>query len=159
MLRLGVWTMMSALLAAASPSAAQVVSGGPAGRGPVETDADVRLITEAERAWGRAYVTGDVAAIERLLADDFIGVDPRGRTYDKVFVLKEVRDGPHGTSDEVGPITTRFYGDTAVAQATEREIGPPPELRPVEHVFTDTWVKIGGQWRIVAAEDVTLVAP
>ena len=121
--------------------------------------ADERVIVAGERAWGQAYVMGDVAAVERLLAEDFLGVDSSGLTYGKAAVLKDVRDGPHGTADAVGPVTVRFYGDTAVAQASEHEIGPAPEYKPAERVFTDTWVKLGGQWRIVAAEDLDPGSP
>lgn len=116
--------------------------------------ADERAIVNGERAWGQAYVTGDVGSVRRLLADDFLGVNPKGTTYDKASVLRDVRDGPHGTSDEVGPVTVRFYGDTAIAQAREREVGPAPERKAAERVFTDTWVKLRGEWRIVAAEDL-----
>ena len=121
--------------------------------------ADERAVIEGERAWGQAYVTGDVAVVRRLLADDFLGVDPRGRFYDKASVIKDVRDGPRGTSDAVGPVTVRFYGDTAIAQAHEREVGPAPERKPAQRVFTDTWIKLDGQWRIVAAEDLDPEAP
>jgi ketosteroid isomerase-like protein len=81
-------------------------------------------------------------------------VDPHGSVYDKAAVVRDVQEGPHGTSDEVGPVTVRFYGDTAVAQAREHEVGPAPERKAAERVFTDTWVRIGGHWRIVAAEDL-----
>ncbi|HWD68514.1 MAG TPA: nuclear transport factor 2 family protein [Caulobacteraceae bacterium] len=121
--------------------------------------ADTRAIIAGERDLGRAFVSGDVATIRHLLADDFQGVAPRGAFYDKVSVLKELRAGPHITSDEVGPITLRFYGDTAIAQAHEYEVGPPPARKAGEHVFTDTWVKLHGRWRIVAAEDLDLKNP
>lgn len=121
--------------------------------------ADERAINTGERAWGHAYVTGDVAAVGRLLAENFRGVDPHGTFYDKLQVVKDVQAVPHGTSDEVGMVEVRFYGDTAIAQAHEFEVGPAPERKAGEHVFTDTWVKIGGHWRIVAAEDVEVKSP
>src|SRR4051794_31082896 len=45
--------------------------------------ADRAAIIAGERAWGQAYVTGNVATVRRLLADDFRGIDTRGRAYDK----------------------------------------------------------------------------
>ncbi|HET6970428.1 MAG TPA: DUF4440 domain-containing protein, partial [Phenylobacterium sp.] len=69
-------------------------------------------------------------------------------------MLQMIRNGPHLTSDQVGAVKIRFYGDTAVAQGSEHEVGPPPEKREVDHVWTDVWVKKAGQWRIVAAEDL-----
>jgi hypothetical protein len=121
---------------------------------PPSRAADERAIIAGERAWGQAYVTGDVATIERLLAPDFAGVDTHGAFYDKAMVLKEVAAGPNSTLDEVGPVKVRFYGAAAIAQAREHEVGPAPARKSAERVFTDTWVKLGGRWRIVAAEDV-----
>jgi ketosteroid isomerase-like protein len=142
------WAWLSiALVAAASASLAGTQTS--AGRA-----ADKRLIVEGERAWGHAYVLGDVAAVNRLLDDHFVGIDPQGASYDKATVIHQVKDGPHATSDEVGAVSVRFYGDTAIAQAHEHEVGPAPERKASEHVFTDTWRKIGGHWRIIAAEDV-----
>ena len=121
---------------------------------PQTPPTDLQTIIDGERAWGQAYVHGDVAAIDRLLADDFIGVDTRGKRYDKASVLTDVRTLPYTTSDDVTNIVVRFHGDTAVAQGDEHEVGPAPEKQPLERVFTDTWVRLNGQWRIVAAEDL-----
>jgi ketosteroid isomerase-like protein len=133
--------------ASVSPPGAKV-DGRPA--------ADSRIIGEGESAWGRAYVTGDVAAVQRLLDESFVGVDPHGANYDKASVVGEVRNGPRLTSDKVGRVFVRFYGDTAIAQGHEYEVGPAPERKVSEHVFTDTWRKSGGRWRILAAEDVAV---
>jgi Domain of unknown function (DUF4440) len=40
-----------------------------------------RYILESERQWAESVATGDTSAIERILADDFVGVDPKGRLY------------------------------------------------------------------------------
>ena len=37
-----------------------------------------RYIIDSERQWAESVATGDTSAIERILADDFIGVDPKG---------------------------------------------------------------------------------
>ena len=133
--------------------AVALVSSPAAAATPAKAS-ELQTIIDGERAWGQAYVHGDVAAIDRLLADDFIGVDTRGKRYDKASVLTDVRTLPYTTSDDVTNIVVRFYGDTAVAQGDEHEVGPAPEKLPIERVFTDTWVKLNGQWRIVAAEDL-----
>ena len=36
-----------------------------------------RYILESERQWAESVATGDASAIERILADDFVGVDPK----------------------------------------------------------------------------------
>ena len=120
--------------------------------------ADRQAIEAGERAWGQAFVTGDVETAKRLMDDDFLGVGVRGGLYDKASALKDMA-GATGGSDTVGPITVRFFGDTAIAQAREAEVGPAPEHKPVWRVFTDTWILRDGHWRIVAAEDLDPGAP
>ncbi len=146
---------MRGVLWAAAVSAVVATSAGAA---PREADAR-REIEAGERAWGQAFVRGDVATVDRLLADDFVGVSPRGETYSKAEMLKELATAPRETSDRIDGLTIRLYGDTAVTQAREHVVGPPPELKPSETVFTDTWVRRGGRWRIVAAEDLDPGAP
>ena len=133
--------------------AVALVSSPAAAATPAKAS-DLQTIIDGERAWGQAFVHGDVAEIDRLLADDFIGVDTHGKRYDKAAAMKDVRNGPSLTSDDITNLVVRFYGDTAVAQGDEHEVGPAPDKRVFERVFTDSWVKLNGQWRIVAAEDL-----
>src|SRR5215472_4069142 len=108
-------------------AAAVVVAASAAGAGPRAGEAAARREIEAgERAWGQALVTGDVARVDSLLTDDFVGVWPSGETYGKAQALAEARATPHLTSDQVTGLTIRFYGDTAVAQAREQVVGSPP---------------------------------
>ena len=115
-----------------------------------------RYIIESERQWAESVATGDTTAVERILADDFVGVDPKGPFYDKAEMISDTRNSPkYFVSNHANDIKVRFYGDTAVAQGDETW-----ERRSGERgrfVWTDTWVKRNGRWQIVAAEDV--IAP
>jgi len=117
-----------------------------------------RYIVESERQWAESVATGDSSAVERILADDFIGVDPKGRFYDKSKMISDTREAPkYFLSNRANDVKVRFYGDTAVAQGDEtweRRSGEPLRGR---FVWTDTWVRRGGKWQIVAVED--LIAP
>lgn len=119
-----------------------------------------RYIVESERQWADSVATGDTAAIERILADDFVGVDPEGRTYDKATMVAETREAPkHFVSNHLNQVKVRFFGTTAVAQGDEtweRRTGEPVRGR---FVWTDTWVWRSGRWQIVAAEDLIAPAP
>lgn len=110
----------------------------------------------SERAWGHAFVTGDVATVQRLLASDFQGFETDGSAYNKADTISFVKAMPHGTADRVDRFNIRFFGDLAVVQAHEWVTGPPPQTRPKERVFTDVWVKRRGNWQIVAAQDTLL---
>jgi ketosteroid isomerase-like protein len=122
--------------------------------GCTDRKADERAIIAGEKAWGGAFVTGDAATIDRLLAPDFAGIDPHGKAYDKPTMLRAVREGPNITSDQVGAVRVRFYGDTAIAQGSEHEVGPAPQRKPADRVWTDVWARKAGAWRIEAAEDL-----
>ena len=117
-----------------------------------------RYIVESERQLAESVATGDTTALERILADDFVGVDPIGGFYDKATMISHTRLGPkYFVSNHANEIKVRFYGDTAVAQGSqtwERRSGEPLRGR---FVWTDMWVRRNGNWQIVAAED--LIAP
>lgn len=114
--------------------------------------ADETYIRESEAQWAEESVTHDHKITKRILADDFVGVDPRGNLYDKAKALSETPDEPEFVSNHVDEVKVRFYGNTAVAQGSESW-----ELRNGKRgrfVWTDTWVRRNGNWQIVAAEDV-----
>ena len=115
-----------------------------------------RYIVESERQWAASVATGDSSTVERILADDFQGVDPKGILYDKSKMIADTRRAPQSfVSNRLNEVKVRFYGDTAIAQGDEtweRRTGERGRF-----VWTDTWVRRNGHWQIVAAED--LVAP
>jgi Domain of unknown function (DUF4440) len=88
-----------------------------------------RYIIESERQWAESVATGDTSVLERILAEDFIGVDPKGRFYDKAKMLSERREAPkYFVSNRLNEVKVRFYGNTAVAQGDEtweRRSGEP----------------------------------
>ena len=112
-----------------------------------------RYIVESERQWAESVATGDTSAIERILADDFIGVDPKGCPYTKQQMIGDTRSAPkYFVSNRLNDVKVRFYGKTAVAQGSETW-----EKRSGERerfVWTDTWLQRNGRWQIVAAEDL-----
>jgi hypothetical protein len=115
-----------------------------------------RYIIESERQWAESVATGDPSVVERILADDFAGVDPKGRSYDKAKMIADTRTAQqYFVSNRLNEVKVRFYGHAAIAQGDESW-----ERRTGEHgrfVWTDTWIRRRGRWQIVAAED--LVAP
>jgi hypothetical protein len=61
-----------------------------------------------------------------------------------------------GTSEflfnHLNDVETRFYGETAVAQG--KEGWKKKDGTTGKFVWTDTWIRQGGKWRVVAAEDL-----
>src|SRR5437899_9629118 len=50
-----------------------------------DQEEDELYIRDSERQWAESVASGDASVVERILADDFIGVDPHGGIYDKAF--------------------------------------------------------------------------
>jgi ketosteroid isomerase-like protein len=117
-----------------------------------------RYIKESESQWAESVANGDASVVERILADDFLGVDPDGNLYEKAKMVADTREAPKEfISNHLNDVKVRFFGDTAVAQGDEswvRRTGTPLRAR---FVWTDTWILRNGKWQIVASED--LIAP
>ena len=98
----------------------------------------------------------DTDPVERILANDLLGVDPKGNLYDKTKMISDTREAPKFfISNRLNRVKIRFYSDVAIAQGSESW-----EQRTGERgrfVWTDTWIRRSGRWQIVAAED--LIAP
>jgi ketosteroid isomerase-like protein len=120
---------------------------------------DRAYIRQAESDWAESVVTNDVSVLERILADDFLGVDIDGSHYSKADAIKDFRTKPSEfVSNHLNEIEIRFYGDVAVAQGNES--WKKKDGTPGKFVWTDTWIRRNGKWQIVAAEDlVPPVAP
>jgi hypothetical protein len=115
-----------------------------------------RYIIESERQWAESVASGNTAVIKRILADDLIGVDPKGRHYNKSEMVSDTQNAPkYFASNHLNDVKVRFYGDTAVAQGDE--IWQRHTVERGGFVWTDTWIRRNGRWQIVAAED--LIAP
>ena len=114
-----------------------------------------RYIKESESQWAEADAKGDTAAVERILADDFVGVAPDGTFYDKTEEIKNTREDNGNTLfNHINEVKVRFFGDTAVSQGSETWERRAGEPKKGSYVWTDTWVKRNGKWQIVAAEDL-----
>ncbi len=85
---------------------------------------DELYIRDSERQWAESVASGDASVVERILANDFIGVDPRGQLYDKAKMISDTRDGAKFfASNHLNEVKIRFYGHTAVAQGANRGSG------------------------------------
>jgi hypothetical protein len=114
---------------------------------------DRAYIRQSESDWAESVVANDAGVLERILADDFVGVDIDGSHYSKADAIKDYRSQPSEfASNHLNEVEIRFYGDAAVAQGNEgwkKKNGAAGKF-----VWTDTWIKRGGKWQIVAAEDL-----
>ena len=100
----------------------------------------------------QAQIHADAAALERIYADDFIGVGPSGTVRTKPQVLLDFTSGSLKfqsiTTDEV---QVRVYENTAVETGLSTMVGQDKgKAVPHDTRFTRVWVKQQGSWRLVA---------
>jgi ketosteroid isomerase-like protein len=77
-------------------------------------------IVESERQWAELVASGDPNVVERILADDFLGVDPKGRLYGKGKMIADTRNAPqYFVSNHLNEVKVRFYDEIAIAQGNE----------------------------------------
>ena len=127
---------------------------------PEPRDPDARTLLQLEDSWAVALVRRDGATFRRLLADGFVYTE-NDRTSTREEVLHEAEAG----SDKVEAahnedMRVYRFGPTAAVTGwlIVRGRGPdgPFDRR---YRFTDTWVRRGGRWQIVAAHDYLAPAP
>jgi ketosteroid isomerase-like protein len=119
--------------------------------------ADRAYIEKSEAQWAEVTATRDCSVLERILADDFVGVDVDGSRYTKAADLKECKTAPSKFEfNHLNKVDVRFFGDTAIAQGSES--WKLKNGKTGTFFWTDTWLKRNGQWQIVAAEDLMPVA-
>jgi hypothetical protein len=124
----------------------------------IDYDKARQYITESEKQWAAVVASGDSTVVQRILADDFIGVDTKGFQYNKEHEVHNTVEGPkYFKSNRLNDLKIRFYGNMAVAQGDEIWVRYSGEMLTGRFVWTDTWLFRNDKWQIVAAED--LIAP
>jgi ketosteroid isomerase-like protein len=114
---------------------------------------DRAYIRQAESDWAESSVKRDVTLLKRILADDFVGVSHDGKRYSKADEINEAPTQPSEyLSNHLIEVEIRFFGDAAVAQGSEE--WKKKDGTTGRYVWTDTWIRRGGKWQIVAAEDL-----
>ena len=100
----------------------------------------------------QAQIHADAVALDRIYADDFIGVGPSGTVRTKPQVISDFTSGnlkfQSITTDEV---QVRVYENTAVETGLSTMVGQDKgKAVPRDTRFTRVWVKQQGRWRLVA---------
>lgn len=134
-------TVMILILAASVVSGAQTATKATA-----ETESAEQVVLKLTNEWLDAEGRHDRTALERIIADDFLGTAPMGNTVSKRDVIPTGTGRAGGLSMTAQDIKVRPYGDTAIV--TGRGIGKGQDSLEVR--FTVVFVKRQNQWQMVA---------
>ena len=100
----------------------------------------------------QAQIHADAAALQRIYADDFIGVGPSGTVRTKAQVISDFTSGDLKFQSIVtGEVRVRVYDNAAVETGLSTMVGQDKgKAVPRDTRFTRVWVKQQGRWRLVA---------
>ena len=154
----GTWPLVIAVLGLSLTSIAQ----GQEERASRDQASGVeQAIRQLDKERIQAQIGADQVALDRIYADDFIGVGPSGTVRTKAQVISDFTSG----SLKFQSITTaeaqvRVYDNTAVETGLSTMIGQDKGTAvPRDTRFTRVWIKQQGRWRLVANHYSLRVAP
>ncbi len=118
-------------------------------------------LREADASWNELRQRSDVAALDRLLADDWLLTHSDGRVQTKAEYLAELRDRVR-TNQAIAneDVLVRLYGDTGVVTGTSVQSGTS-DGRPWSgrFRFTRVWVRRANGWLMVSSHSSRLPEP
>ena len=118
-------------------------------------DKTAKYIIEMEQKWAEG-VCVDNGVVAGLLAEDFQGTSTQGARFTKADELKDEKGARTARDCGLDSAKVRFFGDSmAIVYGSEHAVGKEksqPDAK-VCQVWTDTWLKRGGSWQIIASQD------
>ena len=147
-------------LALAGCSAQSPTNNQPAAAAQRPSDAESEAtMRKAEADWADLAVKNNPGLTERILADDYVGVNSDTVVRDKTKMAELANAKPSGkfVSSKLDYVHYRHFGDTVIAQGQEslqgKDGGPGYSL-----IWTDVWMWRDGKWQVVASRDSVLPA-
>jgi len=107
-----------------------------------------------ELDWRAAQLSNNVTEVDRLLADDYLGISANGTLETKADEMTRRRSGTlRITQLDLSDIKVRIYGDTAVVTSKAELVGKNGD-RDISgrYRYTRVYSNREGQWRIVSFE-------
>ena len=122
---------------------------------------DAKTVAALDTEYQAAVKGNDAATMDRILAEDFVLVTGRGRTYDKADLLGEARKKStvYEHQEEIEQ-KVRVWGDTAVVTAL-LWIKGTNDGKPIDYKlwFSDTYVRSPKGWKYAFGQASLPVAP
>jgi len=114
--------------------------------------ADIAAVRAAEDGWNAAYVTGDTAFLDRLLAEDYVSVGATGADHDKAANLASARTY---AAAHPGAPRTPLPNSSTIAIAGDIAI---VRHHGAKEVSVDIFQKRAGRWIALYSQHTPLPA-
>ena len=121
-----------------------------------------QIILQLESEGRKATLENDIKANDRLLADNWLNINPDGSITTKAKLLELLKDGSFKImSIENEEVMVRVYGDAAVVtgRSTTKRAGQGSEVVARQVRFTRVYAKSKGQWQVVSAHNTLIAKP
>lgn len=115
---------------------------------------DEQALIKIPHDWAEARIKGDSSYIRRLEAENCAVVWPDGSIVNKREDLKSMTGDIGFTEFQIDDLHVRLYGDTGivVGQGTIKAHEGKQNLLGGKFVWTDTFIKQDGAWKVVASQ-------
>ena len=112
-----------------------------------------QALTKIQHEWAEARIKGDSSYTRSIEADDCTIVWPDGSIVNKRADLQTITDIKF-SEFKIQNLQVRLYGDTGivVGEGAIKAHKGKQDLIGGKFVWTDTFVKQGGQWKVVASQ-------
>jgi ketosteroid isomerase-like protein len=119
-----------------------------------DTPSVEQSLMQMERDWTQAGLKKDAAALDKIIADDWVAISYDGKSYTKAEVMADLKSGASATqSIELGPMKVRVFGDTAIVTGSDTEKSTyKGKDTSGKYVWTDVFVKRKGHWQAAASQ-------
>lgn len=118
---------------------------------------DERELRELEDLTHEAFLRGDGESLDGLLADAFVSTGPDGTIATKADYIAENTHDLTFESIVTDDLEVRLFGDAAVTLGRVSMTGTAEDSRfDATYGFTATYVRLDGDWQLVA-EHVSLL--
>ena len=111
-----------------------------------------QVIRQLDHERIQAQIGANAVALDRIYADDFIGIGPSGTVRTKPQVISDFTSGNlKFQSITTEDVRVRVYGNTAVETGRSTMIGQDRgKAVPRDNRFTRVWVERQHRWQLVA---------
>jgi len=120
---------------------------------------DEQALMKIQHEWAEARLKGDSSYTRRLETEDCTIVWPDGKIVNKRADLKSMTDIVF-SEFKIQNLQVRLYGHTglAVGEGMIKARKGKQDLLGGKFVWTDTFVKQGGEWKVVASQITPVLA-
>src|SRR5215467_4184032 len=119
-----------------------------------QASSETAKVLELEKKWTDAYKEHNIKIMTSMLAEDFVITVEDGRSFGKIGYMSHTADSSVQVDvAEESDVKVRMHGNVAVVTGAYHEAGISKGKRyEYRDRFTDVWMRVDGQWLLIAAQ-------